>query len=106
MVVPHLAKEKNVNSVREQFCSTDSHLKDRLRSIVKDHAGLNLPLEKIEDSTDLYRAGMSSQASVVLMLAVETQLGVEFPDAMLSRDVFTNIESIASAIETVRQTEQ
>jgi acyl carrier protein len=81
-------------------------MKDRLRNIVKDHAGLNLPFDRIEDSTDLYRAGMSSQGSVVLMIALEGQFGIEFPDAMLSRDVFTNIESIASAIETVLRAEQ
>ena len=58
-------------------CSTNRQMKDRLRRIVKDHAGLSLPLEHIEDSTDLYRAGMSSQASVVLMIALESQLGLE-----------------------------
>jgi acyl carrier protein len=76
-------------------------MKDQLRKIVRDHAGLNLPLENIEDSTDLYRAGMSSQASVVLMIALEGEFGIEFPDAMLSRGVFANIDTIASAVETV-----
>ena len=90
-----------METTRVSYCSTDRQIKDRLRNIIKDHAGLNLPPERIEDSTDLYRAGMSSQSSVVLMIAVEGQFGLEFPDAMLSRDVFTNIETIASAIETV-----
>jgi acyl carrier protein len=48
---------------------------------------------------------MSSQASVVLMIAIENEFDLEFPDAMLSRDVFTNIDTIASAIETVRRAE-
>lgn len=87
-------------------CSTNRQIKDRLRKIVKDHAGLNLPLEDIEDSTDLYRAGMSSQASVVLMIALEGQFDLEFPDAMLSRDVFTNIDTIANAVETVLREER
>lgn len=76
-------------------------IKDQLRNIVKNHAGLKLPLKDIEDSTDLYYAGMSSQASVVLMIAVESQFGLEFPDAMLNRDVFANIETIADAVEHV-----
>ena len=84
-------------------CSTRREIRDRLRSIVKNHAGLRLPLEEIEDSTDLYHAGMSSQASVVLMIAVEGEFGLEFPDEMLNRDVFVNIASIASAIEFVRE---
>ena len=83
-----------------QACSARRQIKDRLRNIVKDHAGLNLPLKDIEDSTDLYYAGMSSQASM-LMIAVESQFGLEFPDAMLNRDVFMNIDTIADAVEYV-----
>jgi acyl carrier protein len=67
---------------------------------------LSLPVTEIGDSTDLYRAGMSSQACVILMMAVEAQFGLEFPDEMLSRDVFSNIDTIASAIETVMQATQ
>lgn len=87
----------------ESRCSTSRQIKDQLRTIVGSHARLSLPAAEISDATDLYRAGMSSQASVVLMMAVEAQFGVEFPDEMLSRDVFSNIDSIASAIETVMQ---
>ena len=88
---------------RESCCSTNRQIKDQLRKIVGNHARLSLPVEDLQDSTDLYRAGMSSQGSVVLMLAVEGEFGLEFPDAMLSRDVFSNIDTIASAIETVMQ---
>jgi acyl carrier protein len=97
---------RNVNTIEVSSCSTGRDIKSQLRRIIKDHAGLKLPLEKIEDSTDLYRAGMSSQSSVTLMIAVEAEFELEFPDAMLSRDVFTNLETIASAIEAVRRAEQ
>ena len=76
-------------------------LKDRIRRIVKEHAGLRTPPEDLKDSTDLYRAGMSSHSSVLLMIALENEFALEFPDGMLSRDVFENIDAIASAIETV-----
>lgn len=90
----------------ESRCSTSRQIKDQLRIIIGTHARLSMPLADIEDSTDLYRAGMSSQASVVLMMAVEGQFGVEFPDEMLSRDVFSNIDAIAGALETVMQATQ
>ena len=60
----------------------------------------------ITNSTDLYRAGMTSYSSVVLMIALENEFGVEFPDSMLSRDIFQNIDAIANAIETVLQVHQ
>jgi acyl carrier protein len=90
-----------LGTISVSSCSTRQKIKDRLQHIVKDYAGLNRPLEDIEDSTDLYYAGMSSQASVVLMIAVESQFGIEFPDAMLNRDVFANIGAIADAIESL-----
>jgi acyl carrier protein len=40
------------------------------------------------------------------MIAVEGEFGIEFPDSMLSRDVFSSIENIASAVEAVTQAQQ
>src|SRR3979490_2004615 len=68
--------------------TTECQRKDRIRKIVKDHAGLGLDFERVDYSTDLYRAGMTSYASVVLMIALENEFELEFPDAMLSRSVF------------------
>ena len=85
-----------------QSQATERQNKDKIRQIVKDHAGLGLALEKVSDSTDLYRAGMTSYASVALMIALENEFGLEFPDAMLSRSVFESIDSIASAIESLQ----
>jgi acyl carrier protein len=82
------------------------HMKDRIQRIVKDHAGLGSAYEKIVSSTDLYQAGMTSYASVALMIAVENEFELEFPDAMLSRNVFESIDSIANAIENLQQVEQ
>jgi acyl carrier protein len=80
--------------------------KERIRQIVRDHAGLRTAFEKVDYASDLYRAGMTSYASVVLMIALENEFEVEFPDAMLSRDVFESIDSIASAIESLQRVNQ
>ena len=48
---------------------------------------------------DLYQAGMSSHASVNVMLALEGEFDVEFPDHLLKRSVFESIASIRSAID-------
>ena len=85
----------------QQF--TGSSLRERIRRVCKENVVLGVPLEELRDSTDLYRAGMSSHASVLLMVALENEFGVEFPDGMLSRDVFESIDSIATAIESVQQ---
>ncbi len=80
--------------------------KERIRQIVREHAGLGTAFEKVDSSTDLYRAGLTSYASVVLMIALENEFDLEFPDAMLSRNVFESIDSIAAAIESLQQVKQ
>ena len=81
-------------------------MKEQIRKIIHDHARLGCDMNLIDDSADLYRAGMTSHASVALMLALENEFGLEFPDSMLSRSVFGTIDTIASAIETLQQTTQ
>ena len=81
-------------------------MKDRIRQIVIDHARLAGDMKVLDHSADLYRAGMTSHASVGLMLALENEFGLEFPDSMLSRSVFESIDTIANAIETLQQTPQ
>ena len=44
---------------------------------------------------DLFQAGMSSHASVNVMLALEDAFDIEFPDNMLKRRVFESVAAIA-----------
>ena len=81
-------------------------MKDRIRKIVKDNSGLGLTFERVNDGTNLYQAGMTSYASVVLMIALENEFELEFPDGMLSRSVFESIDTIASAIGNLQGVEQ
>lgn len=85
--------------------SAAGNLKNRIRNIVKDNVRIGVPFSALEDSTPLYQAGMTSYASVQLMLALENEFGLEFPDVMLSREVFESIDSIANAIQIVFRAE-
>jgi acyl carrier protein len=70
----------------------------QIREVVAAHARLRVDVATIEDTTDLFQAGMTSHASVGVMLALEDTFDVEFPDAMLTRRVFESVEAIASAL--------
>ena len=80
--------------------SNGSHSK--IREILSQHARLPVPVEGLQDSGDLYNAGLTSLATVGLMLALEDQFGIEFPDSMLGRKTFRSIEAIADAVEQLR----
>ena len=45
---------------------------------------------------------MTSHASVNVMLGLEAEFDVEFPDAMLKRSVFESVSAIAAALEQLR----
>jgi acyl carrier protein len=73
-------------------------MKEKIRSAIADHARIPTDISAISDSADLYQAGMTSQASVNVMLALEDAFDIEFPDRMLKRSVFESIDAIASAL--------
>ena len=52
--------------------------------------------------TDLYDAGMSSHASVKLMLGLEEAFNIEFPDEALERETFASIQSIVKTIQGIQ----
>jgi acyl carrier protein len=73
-------------------------MKDVIRQIIEAHAQLPIELETLSTDTDLYQAGMTSHASVNVMLACEGRFDVEFPDHMLKRGTFESIDAIAAAL--------
>jgi acyl carrier protein len=74
-------------------------MKEKIREILRQHGKLSTDVEKLPDDGDLYEAGMTSHASVNVMLALEGQFDIEFPDRMLKRSVFQSIASISAALE-------
>ena len=70
-----------------------------IRRILREHARLRADVDSIADDADLYKVGMTSHASVNVMLALEAAFDVEFPDRMLSRQVFGSVATIRAAIE-------
>lgn len=76
----------------------------RIRSILAKHARLAVDAMSPGPDVDLYEAGMTSHATVDVMLALEGEFDVEFPDEMLKRSVFGSIASIRDALVTINPT--
>jgi acyl carrier protein len=70
-----------------------------IRTAIAEHARLAVDAAVLADDADLYDAGLTSLATVTLMLALEDALGIEFPESMLSRRTFSSIESIRAGLE-------
>jgi acyl carrier protein len=75
---------------------------DSIRDTLRHHARLSVDVDALPEDADLYQAGMSSHATVNVMLALEQAFDIEFPDRMLRRSVFESIASMRAALEELR----
>jgi acyl carrier protein len=74
-------------------------LTDEIRTVIKEHGRLPVDVDTLADDADLFQAGMTSHASVNVMLGLEDAFDIEFPDSMLKRSVFESVASIRTALE-------
>jgi acyl carrier protein len=74
---------------------------ERIRKVLATHGRLPVEADGLPDDANLYSVGMTSHASVNVMLALEEEFDVEFPDEMLTRSAFESINSISGALETL-----
>jgi acyl carrier protein len=80
----------------------ERQLIDKIRDAISALAGLPSEGLKLEDDTDLYRAGMKSFASVQLMVALEDTFEIEFPESMLTRATFRSPAAIERAVRALK----
>jgi acyl carrier protein len=78
---------------------------DQIRRIIAEQGRLQVDAGALAAEADLYEAGMTSHASVNVMLGLEDAFDIEFPDRMLRRDVFESIAAIAAALNELQEEE-
>ena len=67
-----------------------------IREVLTQHG--RIAVAHVQDDDDLYTAGLTSLATVGIMLALEDRFNVEFPERMLGRATFRSISAIAEAV--------
>jgi acyl carrier protein len=70
----------------------------RIREILLHHGRLAVDVNSLKEDSNLYFAGLTSLATVGVMLALEDQFDIEFPESRLSRKTFESLSSIAGAV--------
>lgn len=71
---------------------------DRIREVLAAHGRLSVDVAGLDDTANLYAAGLTSHGSVNVMLTLEEAFDVEFPDRMLRKATFSSISAIAAAL--------
>jgi holo-[acyl-carrier protein] synthase len=77
-------------------------MKNTIRTVLDLHGHLSTPTADLSDSDDLYRAGLTSHATVNVMLALEDELDLEFPDELLTRETFSSIDALEAAAKSLQ----
>jgi acyl carrier protein len=71
---------------------------EKIRSILTEHGRFPMDVADIGDEEDLFEAGMTSHASVNVMLALEDEFDLEFPEIMLRKSTFESVAAIRAAL--------
>jgi acyl carrier protein len=79
--------------------NTIQEIETTLRQVLRDHGKLSISTSKLGSDEDLYALGLSSLATVSLMLAIEANFDVEIPDEMLTRDNFRTLTALARLVQ-------
>lgn len=74
----------------------------KIREILGKYGRLPIDIATLGDDADLHAAGLTSFASVELMMALEEGFDVEFPDKMMNRRNFASVSAIESALKSLQ----
>jgi acyl carrier protein len=72
-----------------------------IREVLEANGRLPVSALTLRDDDDLYQNGLTSHASVNVMLALENAFDIEFPDALLRRDTFKSVAAIQAALASL-----
>jgi hypothetical protein len=83
---------------RRKRAGHDQALLSRIRNVLRVHGCLRRDPGLLSDYDNLYRAGMNAHASANVMLALEREFDLEFPEQLLAPSLFGDIHTIASTL--------
>jgi acyl carrier protein len=73
-------------------------IEETIRQVLAECGRLDVEVTALADDTDLFDAGMTSHASVNVMLALEEAFDFEFPERMLKKSTFESIANIRAGV--------
>jgi acyl carrier protein len=75
-----------------------SDVDQTIREVIEAHGRLPVEVSSLSDTDDLFERGLTSHASVNVMLALEDAFDFEFPDELLVKSTFESIAAIRGAL--------
>ena len=72
---------------------------NQVREVLAAHGRMAVDLREVDDQADLYKLGLTSHASVDVMLALEEAFDIEFPEEVLKKSTFESVHNISQVIK-------
>lgn len=76
-------------------------MRDRIQKALADHGRMSVDPNGVDADADLYELGLTSHASVNVMLALEDEFDIEFPDEAMKKSTFASINNIEAAVTSL-----
>ena len=76
-------------------------MQDQIRNVLAAHGRMAVDPCEVDDQADLYDLGLTSHASVDVMLALEDEFDIEFPDEVLKKSTFASVRNIEQVVESL-----
>lgn len=70
----------------------------QIRDVLAAHGRMAVDLREVDSQADLYELGLTSLASVNVMLALEDAFDIEFPDEALKKCTFASVRNIEQVV--------
>jgi acyl carrier protein len=74
-------------------------IQDEIRDVLAAHGRMTVDPREVDSQADLYELGLTSHASVNVMLALEDAFDIEFPDEVLKKATFASVRNIEQVVE-------
>lgn len=93
------ANELLHQELHERIAMSDrQNIEAQVREVLESQGHLKQPVAELGTEDNLYTAGMTSHASVNVMLGLEDELDLEFPEEKLNKQTFSTIQSITETL--------
>jgi acyl carrier protein len=76
-------------------------MQDQIRDVLATHGRMAVDPREVDEQADLYELGLTSHASVDVMLALEDAFDIEFPDEVLKKSTFASVHNIGQVVESL-----
>jgi acyl carrier protein len=84
----------------------DTELKQRIKQLLVENLMLQITADEIGDDQPLFGAGglgLDSVDALQLVVALDKTFGVKIPDPASAKQVLQSVNSIAAAVEALKQ---